>query len=93
MLFKKIVNLSIAFAPEDQLLAELLVALHLNDIQQMKGAYITGQHWKFMILEKLPNDKFIFYVSKNFDSLKIDDLKGIYKNLRAVKAELTTWQN
>lgn len=77
-----------ASSPETQLLAELLVALHLNKAEKMSGAYIAGSFWKFMILEKVPQNKFIFYVSENFDALKMEDLTAIYKHLQAVKASL-----
>lgn len=75
-------------SPLNQLLAELLVALHINQVQKMKGAFIAGPRWNFMILEKLPDEKFVFYVSKNFDAMKISDLQEIYTYLQAVKADL-----
>ena len=44
--------------------------------------------WNFVILEKLDKDKYQYYVSMNFDSTKIDDLMGIYKNLMFIKNEI-----
>ncbi len=41
-----------------------------------------------MILEKLDKDKYQYFVSSNFDSTKIDDLMGIYKNLLVMKEEI-----
>ena len=41
-----------------------------------------------MILEKLGKDKYQYFVSDNFDSSKIEDLKSIYKNLVFVKNEI-----
>jgi hypothetical protein len=74
--------------PRPQLLAELITAVELNDWQFIKGAYITGAHWHFAILEKLERHKYQYFISQNFDSTKIEDLKAIYKNLLFVKNEI-----
>ena len=74
--------------PEPQLLAELISAIELNNEMSMKGAYIVGAIWNFVILEKLGKDKYQYVVSQNFDSTKIGDLKDIYKNLVFVKNEI-----
>jgi len=74
--------------PEPQLLAELISAVELNNETSMRGAYIVGAIWNFVILEKLGKDKYQYFVSENFDSTKIADLKGIYKNLIFVKEEI-----
>jgi len=71
--------------PEDQLLAELLVAMTLNQVTIMRGAYIMGKAWSFVILEKIANNEYQYYVSRNFDNAWFDDLKQIYINLQAVK--------
>lgn len=71
--------------PEDQLLAELLVAIELNQTTIMRGAYIIGKAWNFVILEKQLNGQYEYYVSKIFDSTWLDDLKQIYISLQAVK--------
>jgi hypothetical protein len=70
---------------EDQLLAELLAATALNQVNIMRGAYIIGQNWRFCILEKEADGNYFFYVSKQFDCLEIDTLKLIYKHLQIVK--------
>ncbi|MDQ7046629.1 MAG: hypothetical protein Q9M39_03065 [Sulfurovum sp.] len=57
-------------------------------IISMRGAYIVGAIWNFVILEKLGKDKYQYFVSENFDSSKIGDLKGIYRNLVFVKEEI-----
>ena len=54
----------------------------------MRGAYIVGAIWNFVILEKIGVNKYQYYVSENFDSTKIEDLKGIYKNLVFIKNEI-----
>jgi hypothetical protein len=54
----------------------------------MKGAYIVGAIWNFVILEKLDKNKYQYFVSDNFDSTKIEDLTAIYKNLLFVKDEI-----
>ncbi len=74
--------------PRPQLLAELISAVELNGWKFMKGAYIIGGNWHFAILEKLDIDKYRYFISQNFDSTKMDDLKSIYKNLSFVKNEI-----
>jgi len=74
--------------PRPQLLAELISAVELNDWKFIKGAYITGGNWHFVILENLERHKYQYFISQNFDSTKIEDLKSIYKNLLFVKNEI-----
>ena len=74
--------------PEPQLLAELISAVELNNWQTIKGAYIVGNQWNFVILEKLEVHKYQYFISEEFNSAKIDDLKIIYKNLLFVKNEV-----
>jgi len=74
--------------PRPQLLAELISAIELNKQLSMKGAYIKGSGWNFVILEKLGEFQYQYFVSQKFDSTKIDDLKSIYKNLLFVKEEI-----
>ena len=70
---------------EDQLLAEMLVAIEKNETNIFRGAYIIGQNWRFVILEKIAQNQFEYFVSKQFDALDLPDLKQIYINLQAVK--------
>lgn len=74
--------------PRPQLLAELISAVELNHWQSIKGAYIIGAMWHFVILEKLAENKYQYFVSQNFDSMRLDDLKAIYKHLLFVKYEI-----
>jgi len=74
--------------PQPQLLAELISAVELNNWKFIKGAYIIGGNWHFVILEKLERHKYQYFISQNFDSTKIEDLKSIYKNLLFVKNEI-----
>ena len=74
--------------PESQLLAELISAVELNNWGTIKGAYIVGAIWHFVILERLEKHKYNYFVSQNFDSTKIEDLEKIYKNLIYVKNEI-----
>ena len=74
--------------PETQLLAELICAVELNKIRLIKGAYIVGEIWNFVILERIEKHKYQYFVSPNFDSMRVDDLNKIYKNLRFVKKEI-----
>jgi hypothetical protein len=62
--------------------------LILNEWKSIKGAYITGGNWHFAILDKLALHKYQYFISPNFDSTKIEDLKSIYKNLLFVKNEI-----
>ncbi len=74
--------------PRPQLLAELISAVELNNFTFMKGAYIIGSIWNFVILERIEKNSYKYYLSDNFDSSKIEDLKAIYKNLLFVKYEI-----
>ena len=74
--------------PEPQLLAEMISAVELNKTTTIRGAFITGADWYFVILEKLEVDKYQYFLSQKFNSTKIDELKGIYKNLQFVKNEV-----
>lgn len=83
--FKKSIEVT---DPEPQLLAEMISATELNHFNELKGAYIIGSIWNFVILERLEKHRYIYYVSQNFDTTKIEDLKSIYKNLLYVKKEI-----
>jgi hypothetical protein len=74
--------------PEPQLVAELIAGLELTAVSEIWGAYIVGNDWKFIILEKIEKDSYKYFVSQHFDSLKIEDLKNIYRNLLVVKKEI-----
>ena len=74
--------------PESQLLAELIAGVELNNFTTIKGAYIVGAIWNFVILEKLAENKYQYFISVNFDSSKIDDLKSIYQHLLFIKADI-----
>ncbi len=74
-----------ASLPDEQLLAEMLVATILNKTNLIRGAYIIGRIWNFMILEKIGENSFQYFISKSFDSLDFDGLKQIFINLQAVK--------
>ena len=74
--------------PEPQLLAELIAGIELSGWTRMKGAYIVGAIWNFVIVEKAAEHTYRFFVSVNFDSTKLEDLKKIYKNLLVVKNEI-----
>jgi len=74
--------------PEDQLLAEMIVALKINSNDSIKGAYIIGSVWTFVILEKQQEDKYKYFISKKYDAIEFEDLQQIYQNLQYVKQEL-----
>ena len=72
--------------PEFQLLAEMLVAIEINKTNIMYGGFIIGKFWDFVILKKLDDGNYEFFVSKSFNCLDNEQLKQIYINLQAAKA-------
>ena len=74
--------------PEPQLLAEMIAGLENSQVTYFKGSFIVGAIWNFVILKKIGEHKYDYYVSENFDSTKIEDLKSIYKNLLFIKKEI-----
>ncbi len=74
--------------PRPQLLAELISALELNNFKRIKGAFIIGENWNFVILDKLDNNKYQYFISHTFNATHINDLQKIYKNLLFVKYEI-----
>ena len=76
--------------PKNPLLAEMMVALELNQATLMRGAFIIGRIWNFVILKKLAIHQYVYYRSRDLSVLNFDDLKGIYTSLEAVKGFATT---
>ena len=74
--------------PRPQLLAELISAVEFNDFKLIKGAFIIGENWNFVILEKLDHDKYQYFISHTLNATNINDLQQIYKNLLFVKHEI-----
>ncbi|MEA3314771.1 MAG: hypothetical protein U9Q30_02790 [Campylobacterota bacterium] len=74
--------------PEPQLLAEMIAGLEISNFSRIKGAFIIGSIWNFVILDKIDKDSYNYYISENFDSTKMKDLEKIYKNLLYVKQEI-----
>ena len=74
--------------PEEQLLAEMIVATYINNTTTIKGAYIMGYVWTFVFLEKIEDKKYKYHISKKYDATDSDDLYQIYKNLQVVKREI-----
>jgi len=70
--------------PKWQVVSEMIVAIEASNGSEMIGSYIFGQYWHFVMLKKDFN-KYTLSISQSYDSLKIDDLILIYKNLQAVK--------
>ncbi len=79
--------------PVPQLLAELIAAVELNNFILIKGAFIIGAIWNFVILEKLGVNRYQYFVSKNYDCTDLEKLNGIYKNLLVVKQEILEYAN
>ena len=74
--------------PRPQLLAELISGVELNRWSEIKGAFIIGAIWHFVILKKLNKDSYEYFVSKGFDSMRIEDIQAIFKNLLVIKQEI-----
>lgn len=71
--------------PRVQVLAEILVAIEKNQTNIMRGGYIIGRNWVFVIVEKTGENQFQYFSSESLDSLKLSELKQIYVCLQAVK--------
>ncbi len=74
--------------PRPQLLAELISAVEINNFKIIKGAFIIGENWNFVILEKLDNEKYQYFISHTLNATHINDLQQIYKNILVVKHEI-----
>lgn len=74
--------------PKNPLLAEMLVAMQLNGDALMRGAYVIGKSWTFMLLKQRDTNRYEYYRSQDFNVLKTAELQGIYINLQAIKALL-----
>jgi hypothetical protein len=83
--FKKGVQYS---NPEPQLLAELVCAIELNGFTQLKGVFVVGENWNFVILDKLADNQYQYVISRTFNATHSNDLEGIYKILLVVKREI-----
>ena len=67
--------------PEDQLLAAMLAAIELNNVNTLSGCYIIGKTWNFVILEKLETilknkkkkARYEYFVHEGLNCLKIND--------------------
>jgi hypothetical protein len=73
--------------PEPQLVAELITAIQINGWSEIKGAFIVGASWHFVVLEKV-EERYQYYVSEPLLATRIDELQQIYKNLLFVKDEI-----
>lgn len=72
--------------PKYQLLAEMLVAIAQNKMEEVKGAYVIGQLWYFTLLKK-KGEQYEYYISPPFNALSVTQLQQIYRYLQAVKAD------
>jgi hypothetical protein len=73
--------------PRVQLVAELITAVEINGWNRIRGGYIRGEDWYFVILEKV-EESYRYFVSDKFNSKKIDELESIFRNLLFVKDEI-----
>ncbi len=70
------------------MLAELISGIEFNGFKLIKGAFIIGENWNFVILDKLDHDKYQYFISHTLNATHINDLQQIYKNLLFVKHEI-----
>jgi len=71
--------------PKNQLLAEMMVAMQLNNNDLMRGTFIISRLWNFVILKKLSENQYEYFRSPDLNVLKINEFKQIYINLQAIK--------
>lgn len=74
--------------PRPQLLAELISAVELNGFKAIKGAFVIGENWNFVILDKQKPNKYQYFVSHTLNATHTNELQQIYKNLLLVKREI-----
>jgi hypothetical protein len=74
--------------PEPQLIGEMIAGLEISKLDSIKGAFIRGKDWFFVVLEKLGEDSYRYSISDELNSRKIADLEAIYRNLLSVKREI-----
>ncbi len=74
--------------PEPQLIAELISAIELNQFKTMKGIFIVGENWNFVILNRQDKHQYEYATSRTFNASNRSDLQGIYKNLLFIKNEI-----
>jgi hypothetical protein len=74
--------------PRPQLLAEMIAGLEISHLEMIRGAYIIGEDWYFVILEKVEDGSYRYFVSESFSSSDREKLKAIYKNLLFIKREI-----
>lgn len=74
--------------PRPQLLAELIAAVELNGSKDIKGAFVIGENWNFVILNKQQQDNYQYFISHTLNATHTHELQQIYKNLLVVKREI-----
>jgi hypothetical protein len=71
--------------PKNPLLAEMMVAMQLNQENFMRGAFVISRLWNFVILKKIGDNKYEYFRSPDLNVLKSKEIKQIYINLQAIK--------
>jgi hypothetical protein len=73
--------------PEPQLVAEMVAGLEISKLSTIRGAYVRGEDWNFVILEKV-GENYHYFVSDKFNSKRESELSMIYRNLLFIKNEI-----
>lgn len=72
--------------PRHQLLAQMIVAIALNQEEKMRGGFVVGSLWYFALLQK-EGELYRYYISPSFDALSQKGMFQIFTYLQAVKAD------
>jgi hypothetical protein len=72
--------------PKNPLLAEMIVAMQQNGRNRMLGAFVISKFWQFVIIDKLKDWEYRYYISRDFSAIQIEDVFAIYKNLQFIKS-------
>ena len=69
---------------------DFISQISLEDIEKIRELKLAELILlgRFVILEKLGEDNYQYFISENFDSSKIGDLVKIYKNLLFIKQDI-----
>ena len=83
--FQEFKHIETKILTKNQLLAGMLAGMQISNTKIFRGSFVIKRDWYFVILEKLKNNNYQYYISKQFDSLDIEDLRMIYIILQSVK--------
>ncbi|MEM6318676.1 MAG: hypothetical protein AAF960_13475 [Bacteroidota bacterium] len=77
-----------ANSSQDQLLADLLVALNCNKANEIIGVYVVRSIWRFVLLRRVAPNNYTYFLSSGFNCLNKRHLKRLFIALQGVKADI-----